>query len=479
MGNTNEMNVLSIKKLARALYRDPEQEHPELEARIDNHIAAMTRFGIYVSFLFWPLIALMGYFIELSAVRLAMIFFASLAFMSSVIFFKVTPNLRAKIALVFYVFFPGVIAFYVSVAFQKVFDVNQTYYILKDGVQYLHFTQDQFLQYVGMFDRLLSINIYYSLSLVFIAIAPIKFRNVSMLVVPYALYGIVAFSSAAKPGWLIVYMIILGVGVTIKATAEFLVVEAIRRRLVDEAEVKRMSRALVDRELELARDIQQSVPVPEQIVSDHFEIEFFLKPNELVGGDWIAVREEKDGSIWILLIDAVGKGMQAALVVHAVQSLWTSADRDQLDAEGWITLVNETLMRMGQKSLHCVTLGLMHLQSNSMIYWSAAHCPVLMRAETNGKVVYQELQARGGMIGLAKDLNLIPSKLDLNSFDDIHLILCSDGLLSILPGSRQREETLPMLEEDFTGTLSGMSADDDVAVVSIRRHKKIGGRKVG
>ena len=472
------MNALWFKKLTRALFRDSVQE-PELESRIDNHIAAMTRFGMLVSFLFWPLIALMGYVIQLSTVRLAMILVASLAFIASVLFINVTSMLRTKIALVFYLIFPGVVAFYVSAAFQKVIDVNQTYFILKDGVQYLQFTQDQFIEYVGMFDRLLSINFFYGLTLVFIAIAPLKFRKIMFLAIPYALYGIVAFVSAHRPGWLIFYMITLAVGIAIKATAEFLIVESIRKRLADEEEIKRISRALVDRELELARDIQQSVPVPERIVSDHFEIEFFLKPNDVVGGDWIAVREEEDGSFWILLIDAVGKGMQAALVVHAVQSLWTAAGRDQLDAEGWIALVNDTLIRMGQKSLHCVTLGLMHLQTDSMIYWSAAHCPVLMRAETNGKIVYQELQARGGMIGLARNLNLIPRKLDMNAFDDVHLILCSDGLLSVLPGSRQREETLPMLEEDFAGTLAEMSADDDVAVVSIRRRKQIGGRRVG
>jgi len=129
--------------------------------------------------------------------------------------------------------------------------------------------------------------------------------------------------------------------------------------------------------------------------------------------------------------------------------------------------------------LHCVTLGLMHLTTDSMVYWSAAHCPVLMRAETGGKTVYQELQAKGGMIGLSKNLNLIPRKIDMNAFHNIHLVLCSDGLLSVLPGSRQREDTLPQLELHFSETLANISADDDVAVVSIRQRKKIGGRRAG
>ncbi len=473
------MIALRLKKLTRALFRDAALEHPELEHRIDTYIVAMTRFGMLTSLAFWPLVAIMGYVIQLSAVRLAFILVASLAFTTSVLFLNTQPKIRTKMALIYYVIFPGVIAFYVASIFQKILDVNKVHFVLKDGIQYMQFTQDQFLEYVGMFDRLLSLNFFYAITLVFLSIAPIKFRHISILLIPYTVYGIAAFSNAYKPFWMAVYLIVLCVGVTIKAIAEFIVVESMRKRLTDEDEIKRMSRALVDRELELARDIQRSVPIPERIVSDHFEIEFFLKPNDLVGGDWIAVREEEDGSFWILLIDAVGKGMQAALVVHAVQSLWTAAGRDQLDAEGWIALVNDTLMRMGQKSLHCVTLGLMHLTNDDMIYWSAAHCPVLMRAEKSGKFVYQELQARGGMIGLSKNLNLIPRKLDMKAFEDIHLILCSDGLLSVLPGSRQREETLPLLEKAFAETLTNMSADDDVAVVSIRRRKKLGGRKVG
>ena len=74
------MIALRLKKLTRALFRDAALEHPELEHRIDTHIVAMTRFGMLISLAFWPLVAIMGYVIQLSAVRLAFILVASLAF---------------------------------------------------------------------------------------------------------------------------------------------------------------------------------------------------------------------------------------------------------------------------------------------------------------------------------------------------------------------------------------------------------------
>lgn len=461
------MNTLWLKNLSRALFRDPSEEHPELEARIDHYIVALTRFSMFISLFFWPLIVLMGYLIQLSMVKLAFIVVGGLGFTTSLLFVGI-PKLRVQVALFFFLLFPGVIAFYVSTAFDGILDINENYSVIKDGVRYLQFTQDQFIDYFGLFDRLASVNFFYALSLIFLAIAPLKFKRTWFLVIPYTAYGVAAFISAHRPFWLVIYFCVIAVGVAIKGIAEYLVVEAMRKRLADEDEIKRMSRALVERELELARDIQQSLPIPGRITTDYFDIEFFLKPNALVGGDWVAVRKEPDGSFWILVIDAVGKGVQAALVVHAIQSLWTAASQAKLDAESWIAQVNDTLMRMGQKTPHCVTLGLLRLDIDAVTYWSAAHCPLLLLSETDGAQSYHELQARGGMIGMNSDLRLVPKHLDLRAFEKMHLVLCSDGLLSVIPRAKNREELMARLEGQFMETLSAVSADDDLAVVSIR-----------
>jgi hypothetical protein len=373
--------------------------------------------------------------------------------------------------------FPGVIAVYVSSSFAQITEAAKSYMVMREAVPYLLIKEDVVLEYVGLFDRLLSINFFYAIVVIFIAIAPIKFRNLLWIIVPYSAYGIFAFAGARKLNWIVIYFIVLAVGVAIKVVAEFLVVESIRRQLRNEEEIKRMTRAILERDLELARDIQQSVPVPEKIETNGLEIEFFLKPHDLVGGDWVTVRQEADGSFWILIVDAVGKGLQASLVVHAIQSLWTAAGKTGLNGPEWIRLVNETLCTMGAKSPHCVTLGLMHLQSERMTYWSAAHCPVLVVGEEGERKTYREVNGRGSMIGLSQDLHLVPRIMEFDQEASTHLIMCSDGLLSVVPRSRRRKEVLAMLRENFFGTLAGLTPDDDLTVVSIRRKKSAGARR--
>jgi hypothetical protein len=134
--------------MSRALFRDCAQEHPELESRIDRYIIAMTRFGILISLLFWPLIAVLGYVIQFSTVGLVIILIALLGFSNSLFLLNASARFRIELTLFFYLVFPATIAFYVSAAFRKIVDGRQEYAVLKDGVQCLQLTQEQFLQYV-------------------------------------------------------------------------------------------------------------------------------------------------------------------------------------------------------------------------------------------------------------------------------------------------------------------------------------------
>lgn len=468
------MNGLLPKRIFRTLFRVPSMEHPELETRIDHHLFGMARFSALIALLFWPLIAVMGLVAQLPNIRLLMILVGTLGFLASILFHTDGSRRKGAIVLFFFIVFPGVIALYVSSSYTRIDEAAKSYLVMRETVPYLLIKEDAVLEYVGLFDRLLSINFFYAIVVIFVAIAPLKFRNMPWVMIPYSAYGFLAFSGARKPNVLIIYFIVLGVGVAIKAVAELLVVESIRRQIRNEEEIKRMTRAILERDLELARDIQQSVPVPERIETSELEIEFFLKPHDLVGGDWVTVRQEQDGSFWILIVDAVGKGLQASLVVHAIQSLWTAAGRSALNGPEWIRLVNETLCTMGAKSPHCVTLGLMHLEAGRMTYWSAAHCPVLVVGEESDRRTYREVNGRGSMIGLSPDLKLVPKVMDFDQENSTHLIMCSDGLLSVVPRSRRRKEVLAMLRDNFSGTLAGLTPDDDLTVVSIRRKSASG-----
>src|SRR5690606_16726344 len=100
---------------------------------------------------------------------------------------------RAHLTQFLLIMFPGVIAFYVSSAFDHIVNATHSYTVMHDAEMYLVIKPDDILSYVGIFDRLLSLNFFCALVLAFLAIAPIMFRNMIWVVGPYAAYGVVAF----------------------------------------------------------------------------------------------------------------------------------------------------------------------------------------------------------------------------------------------------------------------------------------------
>src|SRR5690606_20571795 len=94
----------------------------------------------------------------------------------------------------------------------------------------------------------------------------------------------------------------------------------------------------------------------------HYDIQCVPKKYEQVGGDWAAVRQDANGDVYLLVVDAAGKGLQAALVTHAVQSLWAeSLDWPGFDPDSWLKRLNTALLRLGEKQPHMVTAGLLRL----------------------------------------------------------------------------------------------------------------------
>lgn len=461
------MKNAAVKNLFRTLYRDPTVEHPELEGRVDQHIVGMTKLSAVVAFVFWPMIVVMGIIARIPAVKSVIVSFAFVAFLSSIATFG-KQHLRGtnRLACFWYLTFPWVMAYYVRMSAIRLKEAAAPFMVMQGAVEYFYFNRHDFSFVVGLFDRLVSINLFYAHIIIFVTLIPTKFKYIPALIGLYIIYGVYAFAESDSVYWLIAYLFVLVLAFFAKAAIEVFVVEMSRKQLDQEEAFRAMTMAVLDRDLELARDIQLSIPVPNKIVSDLYEIEFYLKAHHLVGGDWLAVRREGENKFLILIVDAAGKGLQAALIIHAVQSLWTSAVAS-FDPEAWISLVNNTLCEMGAKSPHCVTLGLLKIDDSMLTYWSAGHCPILMVGEKNGESLYQEITATGNMMGISKEIVVTPRTVDLKTLSISQIVLCSDGLLSVLPRGRKRRGELNKLAADFHGTLNGLTADDDMTVVNI------------
>jgi serine phosphatase RsbU (regulator of sigma subunit) len=85
-------------------------------------------------------------------------------------------------------------------------------------------------------------------------------------------------------------------------------------------------RAAVDREMDLARNVQgRTLPRRQEAPSLDWAVRF--DPCLAVAGDYVDVVERDDGSVLLLVADAAGKGMQAALITAGLHAIFQTQGR--------------------------------------------------------------------------------------------------------------------------------------------------------
>jgi hypothetical protein len=241
------------------------------------------------------------------------------------------------------------------------------------------------------------------------------------------------------------------------------------RKLI--AQNERLRRESLEKDLALAQEIQDSFAPPESFSYGDIKIDFFQSKHDHLGGDWFAFKQNHDGSIAILVADATGKSIGAALVIHAVQSLWAlSLSEDKFDPEGWIQGVNRSLLVLGQKSSHSLTLGLAHLSGSTLTYYSAGHIPIVMVRETSSGSVLDFLQSRGDILGINPHAHLQPMSIDFKAQKISTLLIATDGVIDkgIRTKKRFISQLLTDLNCDGARALDSCLTDDDKLLVRLQ-----------
>ena len=87
-----------------------------------------------------------------------------------------------------------------------------------------------------------------------------------------------------------------------------------------EARHAAQTNALVERELEMAREIQERL-VPRGVTAPGLDLAIGFEPCRWVGGDYVDVVPMPDGRILLAVGDVCGKGMQASLISSSLHTL--------------------------------------------------------------------------------------------------------------------------------------------------------------
>jgi phosphoserine phosphatase RsbU/P len=236
----------------------------------------------------------------------------------------------------------------------------------------------------------------------------------------------------------------------------------------------------VERELEIARNIQRSI-LPEDVPqAEGLEIAVRYVPMTQVAGDFYDFIKLPDGRLGVLIADVSGHGVPAALIASMLKMAFVSHASAANDPAEMLTKLNGALC--GHFSSHFVTAvyALIDVSQGTMSYSAAAHPPVLIR-RSDGRV--EELSENGLMLGAFGFAEYKNGSTQLQPGDQV--LLYTDGLLE---GSNLTDEEfgIERLKECFDGgatlsieklfantsawTIKVPQQDDLTAVVISRSH---------
>jgi serine phosphatase RsbU (regulator of sigma subunit) len=208
-------------------------------------------------------------------------------------------------------------------------------------------------------------------------------------------------------------------------------IESLREKIVqlETAQAELVKKERQDRELELARQVQQSL-LP-QTFPDVPGYAFAARsmPARQVGGDFYDVFMLGENHFGVVIADVSDKGMPAALFMALTRSLLRAEAERELSPRAALVDVDRLLCELAQSDMFVAMFyGVVDTRTRRLTYARAGHDrPVLLRQGWA-----QQLGGDGIVIGRADidDLRLSEEQIELQPGD--RLVLYTDGLTDAL-----------------------------------------------
>jgi serine phosphatase RsbU (regulator of sigma subunit) len=212
--------------------------------------------------------------------------------------------------------------------------------------------------------------------------------------------------------------------------------DALRAKVIalEEAQAQIVQKERMERELELARQVQQSVLPRVFPLAPGYAFAARSLPARWVGGDFYDVILLDGDHLGLLIGDVSDKGMAAALYMAQTHSLIRAeAQRQEADAPGlpasperMLRSVHSLLQGLSRAEMFVtVFYGVLDIPGRRLVYARAGHDPPLLLREGQAT----PLSSPGTLLGFPglHDLHLVREEVSLQPGD--RLILYTDGMI--------------------------------------------------
>jgi serine phosphatase RsbU (regulator of sigma subunit) len=206
-------------------------------------------------------------------------------------------------------------------------------------------------------------------------------------------------------------------------------------------------------ELDVARDIQESLRPEITATERGFELAAYAEPARNVGGDYYDILRQKDGSLLIVVADVSGKGISAALYAAKVQTALQLFSEQTQDLVELLSKLDGHLHDRLKKNFF-ITISLLKVLPNGKAqFCRAGHPPAILYSAE--KKTCANLQPKGIAVGLrSNDSPAFAQALEVEHFKlkagDICL-LYTDGVVEGINGAGNEfgEQRLDLLLKTF------------------------------
>jgi serine phosphatase RsbU (regulator of sigma subunit) len=253
-------------------------------------------------------------------------------------------------------------------------------------------------------------------------------------------------------------------------------------------EQERLERERIEHELRVARRIQQA-SLPEEVPElEGWQIAPYYQPAREVGGDFYDFLELPNGHLGVVVGDATGKGVPAALVMSTTCGMLRAVALS-VDSPGEaLERINEALSaRIPDSTFVTCFYAILDPKSGHLHYANAGHnLPCSRRHDGQA----DELRAKGMPLGLMPGMAYEEKEAMLETGDSV--LFYSDGLVEAHDPQRREMFGFPrlrtlvaeygeerslgnlLLEELYSFVGEGWEQEDDITLLTLRRSASLG-----
>ncbi len=230
---------------------------------------------------------------------------------------------------------------------------------------------------------------------------------------------------------------------------------------------ERLQREQLERDLQLARRVQQGLlpSCPPEIPG--YEVFDYYEAARHVGGDFFGYVPLSDGRLAVVLADVSGKGVSAALLMAALSADVRYCLASERDVAQAVARINESFLRGGwDDRFATLMVAVLDPASHRVTICNAGHLPAFLR-DPSGRVLQAGAGLGGLPLGIDSDGRYRSCDVDLAPGET--LVMFTDGVSEAM-NAEQHCYGLEQVEKVLGATVGGAAMIGREILADVDRH---------